>query len=80
MTGGILNLIFGIAGFLFFAQLIRGRWIRRLGYNYRYTRNDPYRETNMTEQRDVDAETAETAETKQPSVEEPNSIHTRTSS
>jgi hypothetical protein len=77
MTGGILNLIFGIAGFLFFAQLIRGRWIRRRGYNYRYTKNDPYRETNMTEQRDVSAESAETT---QRSVDESNSIHTRTSS
>ena len=74
MTGGILNLIFGIAGFLFFAQLIRRRWTRRRGYNYRYTRNDPYRETNMTEQREV------SAETRQPSVDESNSIHTRTSS
>ncbi len=74
MTGGILNLIFGIAGFLLFAQLIRMRWIRRRGYNYRYTRNDPYRETNMTEQREVSAETS------QRSVDESNSIHTRTSS
>lgn len=77
MTGGILNLILGIAGFVFFAQLIRMRWIRRRGYNYRYTRNDPYRETNMTEQRDV---SAESAETRQRSVDESNSIHTRTSS
>ncbi len=77
MTGGILNLIFAIAGFLFFAQLIRMRWIRRRGYNYLYTRNDPYRETNMTEQRDV---TAESAETTQRSVDESNSIHTKTSS
>ena len=77
MTGGILNLIFGIAGFLFFAQLIRMRRIRRREYNYRYTRNDPYRETNMTEQREV---SAESAETKQRSVDESNSIQTRTSS
>ena len=77
MTGGILNLILGIAGFVFFAQLIRMRWIRRRGYNYRYTRNDPYRETNMTEQREV---SAESAETRQRSVDESNSIHTRTSS
>ena len=77
MTGGILNLIFGIAGFLFFAQLIRMRWIRRRGYNYRYTRNDPYGGTDMTEQRDV---SAESAETRQRSVDESNSIHTRTSS
>jgi hypothetical protein len=77
VTGGILNLILGIAGLLFFAQLIRMRRIRRRGYNYRYTRNDPYRETNMTEQREV---SAESAETKQRSVDESNSIHTRTSS
>ena len=77
MTGGILNLILGIAGFVFFAQLIRMRRIRRRGYNYRYTRSDPYRETNMTEQREV---SAESAETRQRSVDESNSIHTRTSS
>ena len=77
MTGGILNLILGIAGFVFFAQLIRMRWIRRGGHNYRYTRNDPYRETNLTEQREVSAESAETS---QRSVDESNSIHTRTSS
>ena len=77
MTGGILNLILGIAGFVFFAQLIRMRWIRRRGHNYRYARNDPYRETNMTEQREV---SAESAETRQRSVDESNSIHTRTSS
>ena len=74
MTGGILNLIFAIAGFLFFAQLIRMRTIRRRGYNYRYTRNDPYRETNMTEQREVSAEKI------QRSVDDSNSMHTRTSS
>ncbi len=77
MTGGILNLILGIAGFVFFAQLIRMRGIRRRGYNYRYTRNDPYRETNMTEQREVSAESAKTS---QCSLDESNSIHTRTSS
>jgi hypothetical protein len=77
MTGGILNLILGIAGLLFFAQLIRMRRIRRRGYNYRYTRNDPYRETNLTQQREV---SAESAETKQRSVDESNSIQTRTSS
>ena len=78
MTGGTLNLILGIAGFVFFAQLIRMRWIRRRGYNYRYTRNDPYRETNMTEQREVSAESAETRQ--QRSVDESNSIHTKPSS
>ena len=77
MTGGILNLIFGIAGFLFFAQLIRMRWIRRRGYNYRYTRNDPYRETNVTEEKEV---SAGSAETRQRSVDESSSIHTKTSS
>ena len=77
MTGGILNLIFAIAGYLFFAQLIRTRRMRRRRYNYRYTRNDPYRETNMTEQREV---SVGRTEIRQPSVDESNSINTRTSS
>ena len=77
MTGGILNLIFAIAGFLFFAQLIRMRTIRRRTYNYRYTRNDPYREPNMTEEREISAESAETI---QRSVDESNSVNTKTSS
>ena len=54
MTGGILNLVFAIAGFLFFAQLIRRRKIHR--YNYRYTKNDLSRETNVAEERKVGAE------------------------
>jgi len=77
MTGGILNLVFAIAGFLFFAQLIRGRRIHRRRYNYRHTRNDPYSETSMTGQREVSAESTEAREH---SVKESNSIHTRTSS
>ena len=77
MTGGILNLVLAIAGFLFFAQLIRMRTIRRRRYNYRYTRNDPYRETNITEQSVM---SAASAEARQRSVDEPNSVHTRTSS
>src|SRR3712207_6718594 len=55
MTGGILNVIGAIAGFLFFAQLIRRRIVRR--YNYQYIRNDPYRETDLTEQRETSAGT-----------------------
>jgi uncharacterized integral membrane protein len=77
MTGGILNLIFAIAGFLFFAQLIRMRTIRRRRYSYRYRRNDPYRETNTTQQREVSVESAETI---QRSVDESKSMNTRTSS
>ncbi len=80
MTGGILNLIFAIAGFLFFAQLIRMRTIRRRRYNHRYTRNDPYRETNIAEQSEMSAESAASAEARQRSVDESNSVHTRTSS
>ena len=80
MTGGILNLVLAIAGFLFFAQLIRMRTIRRHGHNYRYTRHDPYRETNMTEQREMSTESTESAEARQRSIDESNSIHTRTSS
>ncbi len=73
MTGGILNVIGAIAGFLFFAQLIRGRITRR--YNYRYTRNDPYRETDMVEQREITAETRQ----QERSIDDSDSIHTATS-
>jgi hypothetical protein len=73
MTGGILNVIGAIAGFLFFAQLIRGRIIRR--YNYRYIRNDPYRESDMTEQREISAETRQEGR----SIDDSDSIHTATS-
>jgi hypothetical protein len=73
MTGGILNVIGAIAGFLFFAQLISRRIIRR--YNYRYVRNDPYRETDMTEQREISADTRQ----QERSIDDSDSIHTTTS-
>jgi hypothetical protein len=73
MTGGILNVIGAIAGFLFFAQLISRRIIRR--YNYRYVRNDPYRETDMTEQREISADTRQ----QEQSIDDSDSIRTTTS-
>ena len=73
MTGGILNVIGAIAGFLFFAQLISRRFIRR--YNYRYVRNDPYRETDMTEQREISADTRQ----QEQSIDDSDSIRTTTS-
>ncbi|HEY6756751.1 MAG TPA: hypothetical protein VI037_05120 [Nitrososphaera sp.] len=54
MLGGILNLVFAIAGFVFFAQLVRRRKIHR--YNYEYTRRDLPRETKITDERKVRAE------------------------
>ena len=55
ITGGILNLIFASAGFLFFAQLMsRRRMHRRI--NLGYSRKDPPRETSITEERKVSAE------------------------
>jgi hypothetical protein len=54
MAGGILNLVLAIAGFFFFAQLVRRRKIHR--YDYRYTGKDPHRETSTTEERKVRAE------------------------
>jgi hypothetical protein len=54
MAGGILNLIFAIAGFIFFAQLVRRRKIHR--YNYQYIRKEPHRETNIPEEGKVRAE------------------------
>lgn len=53
MAGGILNLVLAIAGFLFFAQLVRRRKIHR--HNYRYTRKAPHRETNNPEEGKVRA-------------------------
>jgi membrane protein implicated in regulation of membrane protease activity len=38
MAWGILNLVFAVAGFVFFAQLVRRRKIHR--ENYRYARKD----------------------------------------
>jgi membrane protein implicated in regulation of membrane protease activity len=43
MAWGIFNLVLAIAGFFFFAQLVRRRKIHR--QNYRYTRMDVHRET-----------------------------------
>ena len=43
MAWGILNLVLAVAGFIFFAQLLRRRKIHR--QNYRYTRKDAHRET-----------------------------------
>jgi hypothetical protein len=73
MIGGILNVIGAIAGFLFFAQLIRRRITRR--HNYRHMRNDPYRETDTTEPREISAETRQ----QEQSINDSNSIPTTTS-
>jgi hypothetical protein len=55
MAGGILNSVLAIAGFVFFAQLVRRRKIHR--DNYRYTRKDSHRgETRLTKQGKVHAE------------------------
>ncbi len=54
MTGGTVNLILAIAGFIFFAQLIRRRKIHR--NNYRHTRNSTSRETNVTGETKIGAE------------------------
>lgn len=54
MTGGTVNFILAIAGFIFFAQLVRRRKIHR--NNYRHTRNSTSRETNVTEETKVGAE------------------------
>jgi hypothetical protein len=55
MLAGILNLVLATAGFVFFAQLVRRRKIHR--YNYGYTRRDLHRETKITDERKVRAET-----------------------
>jgi type IV secretory pathway VirB2 component (pilin) len=73
VIGGILNVIGAIAGFLFFAQLIRRRITRR--YNYRYTRKDPYRERDIIEQREISAETRQ----QERSINGSDSVHTDTS-
>lgn len=54
MAAGILNLVFAIAGFIFFAQLVKRRKIHR--YNYQYTRKDLHRETNIPEEGKVRVE------------------------
>lgn len=48
IAAGIVNLVLATAGFLFFAQLVKRRKIHR--QNYRYTRKDPNRETNLPEE------------------------------
>jgi len=48
ITGGIVNLILAIAGFIFFAQLIRRHKIHR--YNYLHSRNHTYRDANAAEE------------------------------
>ena len=55
ITGGILNLIFAFAGFLFFAQLMSRRRMHR-HINLRYSRKNAPRETSITEERKVHAE------------------------
>jgi hypothetical protein len=54
ITGGAVNFILAIAGFIFFAQLIRRRKIHR--NSYRQARNSTYGETNVTEETKVGAE------------------------
>jgi hypothetical protein len=53
ITGGIVNLILAIAGFLFFAQLIQRRKIHR--HNYLHARNHTHRDTNAAEGRKIGA-------------------------
>ena len=53
MAGGIVNLVLATAGFIFFAQLVRRHKIHR--QNYRYTRKDAQRETNIPEEGKVRA-------------------------
>ena len=53
ITGGIVNLILAIAGFIFFAQLIRRRKIHR--YNYLSSKNHTYRDIKAAEGRKVGA-------------------------
>jgi hypothetical protein len=53
ITGGIVNLILAVAGFIFFAQLIQRRKIHR--YNYLHSRNHTHGDTNAAEERKVGA-------------------------
>jgi membrane protein YdbS with pleckstrin-like domain len=53
IAGGIVNLILAIAGFIFLAQLVKRRKIHR--HDYRYTREDPHRESTVTEETKVRA-------------------------
>src|SRR5215212_152226 len=54
VLGGILNLVLAIAGFIFFAQLVRRRKIHR--HSYGYARRDQDRGTRITEERKVHTE------------------------
>lgn len=54
MLGGIFNLVLAIAGFIFFAQLVRRLKIHR--YSYGYTRRDLPGEAKITDERKVRAE------------------------
>ncbi|HKG71811.1 MAG TPA: hypothetical protein VKA87_07920 [Nitrososphaeraceae archaeon] len=54
MLGGILNLVLAIAGFIFFAQLVRRRKMHR--QNYGYARGNQDRRTKITEEGKVRAE------------------------
>jgi hypothetical protein len=56
ITGGILNLVFAFAGFLFFAQLMSRRRMHRRRINLQHSRKEPPRETSITEERNVRAE------------------------
>jgi membrane protein implicated in regulation of membrane protease activity len=59
MAWGILNLVLAVAGFLFFAQLLRRRKIHR--QNYRHTRKDAHGKTadNIPQEGKVRAAEAE---------------------
>ncbi len=57
MAWGILNLVLAVAGFIFFAQLLRRRKIHR--QNYRYTRKDAHIETADNIPQDGKASAAE---------------------
>ena len=54
MLAGVINLVFAIAGFVFFAQLIKRRKIHR--YNYGYARRDLPREAKVADESKVSAE------------------------
>ena len=60
MAWGIFNLVLAVAGFVFFAQLVRRRKIHR--QNYRYTRKDAHNKTttaDIPQERKVRAAEAE---------------------
>ena len=53
MLGGIINLVLAIAGFVFFAQLVKRRKIHR--YNYGYTRRNVASEEKTADESKVPA-------------------------